>query len=53
MNDTTVDHDQTEEETLNLFTDEVSDEALEVAAGKGAPATMGPGSCWVPGGRVC
>ena len=53
MNDTTVDHDQTEEETRNLFTDEVSDEALEAAAGTAARATMGPGSCWVPGGRIC
>lgn len=33
MNATTIDCDQTEEETLNLFTYEVSDEALEAAAG--------------------
>ena len=32
MNATTIDCDQTEEETLNLFTYEVSDEALEAAA---------------------
>jgi hypothetical protein len=55
MNDTTVDLDQTEEETLDLFTDDVSDDALEAAAGgTGLPVvTMGPGSCFVPGGMVC
>jgi hypothetical protein len=43
MNDSTVDLDQTEAETLNLFTDEVSDDALEAAAGgTGLPVmTMG------------
>jgi|HubBroStandDraft_6_1064221.scaffolds.fasta_scaffold926272_1 hypothetical protein len=35
MNATTIDCDQTEEEILNLFTYEVSDEALEAAAGGG------------------
>jgi hypothetical protein len=55
MNDTTVDLDQTEEEeALDLFTDDVSDDALEAAAGgPGMSATMGPGSCWVPGGKIC
>jgi hypothetical protein len=55
MNDSTVDLAQTEEEALDLFTDEVSDDALEGAAGgTGLPVmTMGPGSCFVPGGRIC
>ena len=35
MDATTIDCDQTEEETLKLFTYEVSDEALEAAAGGG------------------
>lgn len=52
MNDATVDLDHTDEEII--LTDEVSDDALEAAAGTVKIATMGPGSCWMPGGgRVC
>jgi hypothetical protein len=50
MNDTTTDLDLTEDEAL---THEVSDEALEAAAGTRAFPTMGAGSGVVPGGMVC
>lgn len=42
--------DQTEDEIL---TADISDEALEAAAGTPEMRTMGPGSCWVEGGRIC
>ena len=64
MNDQ-IDHlDQAEQEILTrvaeldraeeklLFRD-VSDEVLEMSARPCALATMGPGSCVVPGGMIC
>jgi hypothetical protein len=50
MNDDTIDHEPTDEDT---FIYEVSDEALEAAAGPRAFPTMGAGSCVVAGGMVC
>ena len=48
---TDIELDQADEDILTY---DVSDEALEAAAGTAALATMGPGSCWFPGGgRVC
>ena len=43
--------DQAEEDILTY---DLSDEALEAAAGTGAlnPTNLG-NSCWVPGGRIC
>jgi hypothetical protein len=43
--------DQADEELLSR---EVSDEVLEMSANPRAmAATMGPGSCVVPGGMIC
>jgi hypothetical protein len=42
--------DQADEE---LLARDVSDEALEMSASPRAMHTMGPGSCYVPGGMVC
>ncbi len=43
--------DQAEEEILAAA---VSDEALETMANPAvASVTMGPGSCYVPGGMIC
>ena len=42
MNATAGDRDQTEEETVNLFTYEVSDEALEAAGTVGGGFHRGP-----------
>jgi hypothetical protein len=51
MNEYRTDLDQADEDILDY---DVSDEALEAAAGQEARATMGPGSCYFPGGgRVC
>jgi hypothetical protein len=43
MNATTIDSDLTEDETLDLFTYEVSDEALEAAAEGGPVPESGCG----------
>jgi hypothetical protein len=49
---TNTDLDLADEDISSLY--DVSDDALEAAAGTAALATMGPGSCWFPGGgRVC
>jgi hypothetical protein len=64
MNDQ-IDHlDQAEQEILTrvaeldqaeekLLSRDVSDEVLEMSARPCALATMGPGSCVVPGGMIC
>lgn len=42
--------DQDEEDIL---APKISDEALEAVVNPAVAATMGPGSCYVPGGMIC